>query len=129
MKEIIFWLNIIFSLIVIGEASALIIGMNISSQEGYNWLTLKNYVIIILDIVLGIIIFFLILNNKGINNYLYIIFFLIIIVVTHLYRDFEFFYDINDKFCFNMPLFLVNNLKLILSIGCISLVTYIQLNY
>ena len=67
-------------------------------------------------------------NNKEFNNFTYLIIFFIIIISSHFYRDIEYFYNIADKFCFNLPVFIVNNLKLFLVIVCISIMLSIQLN-
>jgi len=88
LKSIIFWLNIILNLLVIGEALALLIGMNFSGLEGEKWLFKKNILIIFLDIIFGLIIFIFILSNKKYNYSALISFLLFLIIVTHLYRDF-----------------------------------------
>jgi hypothetical protein len=37
----------------------------------------------------------------------------VLALITHGYRDWQYFIDIEHKFCFNPPLFIVNNVKVI----------------
>ena len=52
---------IILALLVIGEALALIIGINLSGSEGKEWLSLKNSFLLIIDIIMGLLAFIFIL--------------------------------------------------------------------
>ena len=128
MKDLLLYLNIILCLLVIGEALALIIGMNLSGFEGNEWLTLKNYLFLLLDIALGLIIFILTLEHTKKDYYLYILVLLTILFISHLYREIEYFFEIIDKFCANIPLFIFNNIKFFLLISCICINLYLQFN-
>ena len=117
---------IILALLVIGEALALIIGMNLSGSEGKEWLSLKNSFLLIIDIAMGLLALILIFMNSKKKLLIFIIIVVIIICVSHFYREIEYFLIISNKFCINLPLFIFNSLKLILSLICIIFGIYVQ---
>lgn len=112
---------VVLAFLVIGEALALIIGMNLSGSEGKEWLSLKNSFLVIIDIITGLFTFILIIIDSKENFTIFIIIILIIICSSHFYRELEYFLIISSKFCINFPLFIFNSLKLILSLLCIIL--------
>ncbi|MFX1277106.1 MAG: hypothetical protein ACFFBP_19375 [Promethearchaeota archaeon] len=116
---------IILGLLVIGEATALLIGMNLAGTGGKEWLSIKNYIILIFDIMTGLLIIPLIMNIFDKNSTIFLVILLISIFILHLYRDIEYFMPIINKFCINFPLFVFNNIKLILSLFCIGINIYI----
>lgn len=48
------WLNLFLGLLILIEACALFLGMNILVSETVDWATLKNNGILLLDIVTGL---------------------------------------------------------------------------
>ncbi|MBN1216917.1 MAG: hypothetical protein JXA99_15935 [Candidatus Lokiarchaeota archaeon] len=127
-NKLLFWINIILSLFIIGEVLALTIGMHLSFKENSNWFTFKNYLILSIDIIMGFILIIYTLKDSDNNYLIYIIVVSLIIIISHLYRDIEYFYNISDKFYFNIQLLIVNNLKFILSIICLSSAIFIHMN-
>jgi hypothetical protein len=102
---------IALSLTITGEALALFIGMYFVNKKR-EWFITRNIVFISLDVVTGIGIFYLSISGKPVSN---IIFSELVIAaaVAHLLRSVEYFSKRKIKFCFNIPLFVVNNIKLI----------------
>ncbi len=116
---------IVLALLVIGEALALIIGMNLSGSEGKEWLSLKNSFLLIIDIIMGLLAFIFILIDSKRKFSILVIVILTIICATHFYREIEYFLNVSNKFCINLPLFIFNSLKLTLALICIIFGLYI----
>ena len=76
-----------------------------------SWLSVKNDVLIISDFILGVILLILLLKE---NPELITLSLIIIglLIISYLYRSVEYFLHPTDQFCSNIPLFMVNNLKL-----------------
>lgn len=126
VEKLYYWFNISLGLPVVIEALALFIGMNILVSERVEWATLKNNFILSIDIVTGIGILYISFFKKEHN--LSIVFYglLFIILISHLYREIEFFTKIPVKFAHNTPLFIVNSIKFLLSVGCLGLGLYLK---
>jgi fatty acid desaturase len=96
--------------LMFGEAVALLIGSYVISKKKLPWLTKKNLILLILDIVLA----FLILIALPPLGYLPLIVFIAAVVLgiaTHIFRTKEYFSEETNKFCDNQGLFIVNILK------------------
>ena len=102
---------IALSLTIAGEALALFIGMYFLKRNR-EWFITRNIIFIFLDVVTGVGIFYLTMSGKPVSN---IIFSELVIAaaVAYLLRSVEYFSKRKIKFCFNIPLFVVNNIKLI----------------
>ena len=108
-------IGIITGLIIGGEAIALLIGMYFFSEKPNYWLNMKNLALLITDIISGIFLVFYFL--KGVNDLKLVVYFFIgIILLSHGLRTYEYWVGTNNTFCFNVPLFIVNNIKLLLSV-------------
>jgi hypothetical protein len=106
--------TILLSVLLVGEALALWVGMRSSNPGGQDWNWKKNSVFIYLDAVCGILLFLeLVLKMPE------IIFWIVfsVVVLSHAFREYEYLSLRDQPFCINLPLFIVNNLKIILSMS------------
>jgi len=99
-------------LVVLGEALALLVGLGMMSRWESPWLTQKNVIFLASDIFLGM---FLVWGgfqpSSGLGRIM-VIAGLVLLVVSHAYRTWAYAAGQLDPFCFNLPLFIVNNVKL-----------------
>ncbi len=112
-------------IIIFGEASALLTGMLIK-KNSRGWLNFKNLFFLISDIITGL--FFLLLSTKLLfsGNPLYLFeIILIFSILSHSWREVEYIGDNPLKFCFNIPLWIVNSLKIVLLALVVSIDTAI----
>lgn len=96
--------------LMFGEAVALLIGSYVVSKKKLPWLSKKNLILLILDIVLASVI----LISLPQLGYLPLIVFIASVLLgigTHIYRTEEYFSKRTNKFCDNQALFIVNILK------------------
>lgn len=114
VSEITRWLSLILGLVVTGEALALLVGMNLPSPGLSTWSTFKNNGLVLIDVITGIMIIYF-SWRKDIDNSIYQIVILLILIL-HSYRSWEYIYHPFNMFCVNLPLFIVNNVKLFFSV-------------
>ena len=104
--------TLVTGLFIAGEALALLIGMHFSSEGDNTWITFKNDLFLVLDIVVGLGLVYLALAPRG-AAWPYALYFLAgLALLTHGYREWEYLAGADNAFCANTPLFVVNNLKL-----------------
>lgn len=108
------WLSLLLGMVVTGEALALLVGMNLPSPGLYAWSTFKNNGLALVDVITGIIIAYFSWRKGIMDNSIYLSAILLILVL-HSYRIWEYFYHPYNPFCVNLPLFIINNVKLLLS--------------
>jgi hypothetical protein len=99
-------------LIMVGEAVALLIGTLQSGGDTSGWLSLKNGLLLQVDIITGVA---LILIALLVKDYLGSpIFYAVMVaaVVTHVFRDWEYVNGGRNMFLASRGLFVVNNVKL-----------------
>lgn len=101
-------------LLVLGEAAALLFGMHFLSGPGNPWNSLKNDLLLAIDIVSGVLLIWLVSNRSGIRPATGLYILLGVAILSHTFRVWEFLKDNPQKFCINTPLFVVNNVKLTL---------------
>ncbi|MFW9919008.1 MAG: hypothetical protein ACFFED_05370 [Candidatus Thorarchaeota archaeon] len=109
-----FWLVTGIALLVIGEAFALLIGMNTISTKAKEWLTLKNNLLLAADVITGGMILFLLLfesNALFTTSVFYVA--MAVIIFTHVWRDIEYLFRVPFTFLANSGLFAMNNIKLV----------------
>lgn len=107
---------LVLGLTVAGESIALLMGTTFSGFEGQEWQTPSNMFFMIIDIITGVAIIFLIFVKAELTNYpLVLSVFVVIVIMTHLFREMQYLLDIPNKYLKNRPLFIVNNLKLLLA--------------
>jgi hypothetical protein len=105
--------TLLTGLIVAGEALALLVGMHVLSEGANTWLTVKNNLFLVLDIVAGLGLVYLALTHRGVA-WPYALYFLVgLALLTHGYREWEYLAGADDPFCADKPLFAVNNLKIV----------------
>jgi hypothetical protein len=111
-------ISLSLGLLIVGEAMMLLIGMYVISKKQNEWKTRFNTNTLLIDIAFGTIIIFNAIENmpyKGIA--------IGALIITHLYREIEYFYkEKKNRFIINLPLFIVNTIKLI---GLIALLMII----
>ena len=99
------------SLIIIAEAVALFTGFYLMKKKP-EWLSTRNIIFLLLDLITGFGIIYLMITGKSIPNILFSEL-LIAGVISHLLRSGEYFLKRKIIFCFNIPLFIINNIKLV----------------
>jgi hypothetical protein len=99
-------------LVIVGEALALLVGMHFLSEGHSPWISLKNDLFLVLDIVAGLGLAYLALAHRGAGwpHALYSLAGLALLI--HGYREWEYLAGAGNPFCANAPLFIVNTLKL-----------------
>jgi hypothetical protein len=102
--------SLLTGLTMAGEALALLVGMHIPSAGDNPWISVKNDLLLALDIVAGLGVPYLLMGRRGAPYALY--FLVSLAVLTHGYRVWEYLARAGNPFCANLPLFVVNNLKL-----------------
>lgn len=104
--------TLVTGLFIAGEALALLVGMHFSSEGDKTWITFKNDLFLVLDIVLGLGLVYLALAHRG-AAWPYALYVLAgLALLTHGYREWEYLAGADNAFCATTPLFVVNNLKL-----------------
>jgi hypothetical protein len=106
--------TILLGILLVGEAAALFIGMRVLSRNSNPWNSHKNSLLLFLDFLCGtILLVSLILRLPEVI--FWIIF--ILVEVSHAFREYEFLSLREQPFCSNLPLFIVNNVKIVLSLS------------
>lgn len=106
-------ITLLIGLVVAGEALAPLVGMHLLSEGNNPWISVKNDLFLVLDIVSGLGLAYLALAGRG-AAWPYVLYALVgLALLTHGYREWEYLARAGNSFCANAPLFLVNNLKLV----------------
>jgi hypothetical protein len=102
-------ISLLLGLLIVGEAIMLLIGMYVINKKQNEWKTRFNTNTLLIDIAFGMIIIF-----NAIENMPYKVVAIVVLIITHLFREIEYFYkEKKNRFIFNLPLFIVNTIKLI----------------
>jgi hypothetical protein len=102
-------ISLLLGLLIVGEAIMLLIGIYVISKKQNEWKTRFNTNTLLIDIAFGIIIIF-----NAIENMPYKVVAIVVLIITHLYREIEYFYkEKKNRLIFNLPLFIINTIKLI----------------
>ena len=106
--------TILLGSLLVGEAAVLFIGMHVLSKGKNPWMSNKNSLLLFLDILCGTMLFLsLILRFPEII--FWIVF--ILVVFSHAFREYEYLSSKKQAFCSNLPLFMINNVKIVLSMS------------
>jgi hypothetical protein len=97
-------------LIIVGESLLLFIGLGLMGDSN-TWVGVKNNCLIVLDIITGFILLFYSYDKSSVSEKVFKII-MMLGVLTHIYRDFEYFSKVLDRFIFNHPLLILNNIRL-----------------
>jgi hypothetical protein len=105
--------TIVTGLVIAGEALVLAVGMHVLSPNGNPWISLKNDLLLALDVMVGLgLVVFAVANRRTfLPGLLYVS--VLISVVAHGYREWEYLIRVSNAFCSNAPLFVVNSPKLV----------------
>ncbi|MFX1254207.1 MAG: hypothetical protein ACFFCZ_21525 [Promethearchaeota archaeon] len=102
IENVFLWLGVLLGLIILGEALALFVGMNVLSPKGNEWANWKNNILLGIDIITGIaLLYFYIFKRLDSPETILFYIFLGILLISHSYRTIEFFSDQISKFCTN----------------------------
>ena len=101
-------------LVILGEALALLVGMHFLSEQGNPWISLKNDLLLGVDIATGAGLIYLsfAITRAGINRFSLLYFIAALALLAHGYRAWEYLTKAANRFCINLPLYAVNNIKL-----------------
>jgi len=105
--------TILVSTVVAGEAAALAIGVHIFKKSESPWISLKNDLLLALDVVVGLTLILLAFDDTNFPQLDWFPVFVTLGLLTHLFRVWEYLAGRRSPFCGNRPLFIVNNLKFI----------------
>ena len=102
------FISLLLGLLIVGVAIILLIDMYVISKKQNEWKTRFNTNTLLIDIAFGTILIF-----NAIENMPYKVVAIVVLIITHLYREIEYFYkEKKNRFIFNLPLFIVNTIKL-----------------
>jgi hypothetical protein len=105
--------TLLAGLVIAGEALALLLGMHFLSEGDNGWLSVKNDLFLVLDILAGLGLVYLALAHRG-AAWPYAFYIVVgLALLTHGFREWEYLAGAANPFCANCPLFAVNNLKLL----------------
>ena len=110
-------------MVIAVEAIALLVGMHFLSERNNPWISFKNDLLLTLDLFVGSMLVVFSLRNGNSGEPLFWVA-LGLVLLTHTYRDWEYLFHAANQFCFNLPLFVVNNIKLA---GLLSITILISL--
>ena len=99
-------------LVAAGEALALAFGIGILNRRKIEWLNGKNLLLLALDVLAGGVLIWagFGLGSGGVSRVM-LFGSLVILLVTHTYRTWEYLAHQPNPFCFNLALFIVNEIK------------------
>jgi hypothetical protein len=106
--------TILLGILLVGEAAALFIGMHVLGNKPNSWISYKNTLLLVLDVGCGTMLLFSVLVK--IPEVIFWLVF-IMVVLSHSFREYEYFSMQKQPFCSNLPLFIVNNVKMVLSLS------------
>ena len=111
-------LSLVLGILIVGEAILLFIDIYLLSKKHNEWKTTFNNNTLLMDIAFGTLII-----GNSFEKISIIIVGIVVLIITHLYREIEYIKkDKKDKFIFNLPLFIINSIKLIGLIALLFLV-------
>ena len=105
--------TILTSVLIGGEALALLIGMHLLSERRNPWISFKNDFLLALDLVTALGMILAVTMNRDVFSSNTFYFLALVSILSHGYRGWEYFANIQNKFCINAPLFIINDLKLL----------------
>jgi hypothetical protein len=106
--------TILLGLLLVGEAAILLIGIRVINKNNNPWNSHKNSLFLYLDILCGVILLLSVLL-KFPELIFWAIF--ILVLISHTFREYEYLSLQKQPFCSNLLLFMVNNIKIVLSLS------------
>lgn len=105
-------ITVLTGLIMVGEAVTLLVGTLQGVGETGSWLSLKNGLLLQVDIITGVALILIALLVKDYLGSPIFYAVMVIAVVTHVFRDWEYFNGVQNVFLVNRGLFILNNVRL-----------------
>ncbi len=105
---------ILLAMLLIGEALALWVGMRWFSHGDNGWPSLKNSALMLLDAACGLLL--LLGWAFKLPEFIFWVVF-VAVVASHALREYEYLTLKPHPFCSNLPLFMMNNIKIVLSMS------------
>jgi hypothetical protein len=116
--------TILMGILLVGEAAALLVGTRILGKSSQLWISSKNHLLLFLELFCGSMII-LSESFKFPGIFFWIIF--IVVLLSHAFREYEYCSLQKSPFCSNMPLFMINNIKIVLTMSTTVIhLTFIQ---
>ena len=103
--------EIVTSLVVVGEATALGVGAGLLREATTAWATTSNLIFLLSDVALGVVLIYCAVSSNEVSVAVPAVG--AALAITHVYRAVEFFMDVEYPFCANVGLFLLNDLKVV----------------
>lgn len=104
--------TILTRVVIGGEALAFLIGMHFLSERSNPWISFKNDFLIALDLVTALGLILTVTMNRNVLSSSTFYLLALVSILSHGYRGWEYFANVQNKFCINTPLFMINGLKL-----------------
>jgi hypothetical protein len=120
-------LLILSGLLVFGEALALLTGMFVVQKGASPWLTASNRMFLLIDLSAGMCMLLAGLHILSISAGYWMLVVLLASIASHIYRDWEFLQGAPNAFCGNRNLFLFNNLKLVILVISLLVLSWLLL--
>ena len=105
--------TILVSLLIAGEAAVLAVRMHIVKKSKSPWISLKNDLMLSLDVVVGLVLVLLVSDEPNFPQPVWLPLFTILGLLTHIYRMWEYRARRKGAFCAGQRLYRVNLIKLI----------------
>ncbi len=106
--------TILLGILLVGEAAALFVGTRILGKSSEPWTSFKKFLFLFLDIFCGTML--LVSETLKFPEIIFWIIFMVV-VLSHAFREYEYLAFQKQPFCSNLPLFMVNNVKIVLSLS------------
>jgi hypothetical protein len=99
-------------LLMVGEAVALLLGALQTTGDSGGWLSLKNGLLLQVDIItgVGLILIALLVKDFLDSPIFYVV--MVVAVMTHVFRDWEYVNGVQNMFLANLNLLILNNVRL-----------------
>jgi len=102
----------VLAFLLLGEALGLVFGTVLIGKNKSAWVDKKNILLLIIDSICGILLMASVIYQTS-DGWFWLS--LGMIYPTHAFREYEYLARVKNPFCSNLPLFIVNNIKIILS--------------
>ena len=103
--------TILVGFAIAGEGFALLIGMHFLSESGNPWVSLRNDVLLVCDLSVGLGFIFVAVAGASDTPALWLV--AAPALLAHAYREWEYVAGRDRRFCINRPLFAMNTAKLV----------------
>jgi hypothetical protein len=105
-------ISVLTGAVVAGEAAALLVGVYILGGAENPWISAKNSLFLVLDVLMGLGLVYLALAARGAAWPAVFYSTVAVALLSHGYREWEVLVNASNPFCANTPLLVVNNFKI-----------------